>query len=187
MIVNNPRLATLVLGKDQTIDKLKIEVLEESNAKDDKITIDTLMEFGSKMKAKLIPFGDSKENTFDIEALGDDVQTFRVERNKIIWQWKITPLKAGIQELKLSVQIIEKDGEAVMLPAKNIKVEIYAKNESVIQKLGDFLERKWEFLLTAIMIPIIIAWFTTKLKNKSEKQTTSTPMAARTVDKNDGV
>ncbi len=170
MVVNAPRLATLVLAKGQTIDKLKLEVLEESNAKDDRITTDTAIEFGSKMKAKLIPFSESAETTFEIEALGDDIQSFTGEREKILWQWKITPLKAGKQELKLSVQIVEKDGEAVMLPAKNIVVEIYAKNESILQKVGGFIEKKWEFLLTAILIPVIIAWFTTKIKHKNNGQ-----------------
>ncbi|MEO5942149.1 MAG: hypothetical protein ABIP30_06195 [Ferruginibacter sp.] len=168
MQVNTPKLATLILSKDQTVEKMKLEVLDESNAKDQGIKTDTTMDFGSKMKAKLIAFGsNSNENSFTIEALGDDIQSFSTDRKKILWQWKVTPLKPGQQELKLSVQIIEKDGEAVSLPARNIPVIIFAKPESFLSSVGDFISRKYEFLITAIMIPIIIAFFTTRMRNKS--------------------
>lgn len=171
MMVNAPRLATLILARNESKANLKIEVLEVSGSGNDSVYTRTDMEFGSKMRARLIPFGNSiPGESFTIEPLGDDEQTFRETRNKIIWQWKITPLKAGKHELKLSVQIIEKDGEAVTLPAKSIPVVIYAKEESVWKNIGSFIERKWEFLLTAIMLPILIAYFTTRMRNKPAKQ-----------------
>ncbi len=168
MEVNKPKLATLILSKNESIEKLKVEVLEESNAADDNVKTDTSMDFGSKMKAKLVGFGGSRtDNSFEIEPLGDEVQSFKADRKKILWQWKITPLKPGQQELKLSIQIIEKDGESVSLPARNIPVVIFSKPQSFMGKVGDFISNRYEFLITAIMIPIIIAWFTTRLKNKN--------------------
>ena len=189
MEVNAPRLATLILSKDGSIEKIKEEVLEESDARDNKIKTDTSMDFGSKMKARLIAFGSSStENSFSIEPLGDDIQSFSSDRKKIIWQWKITPLKPGEQELKLSVQIIEKDGETVSLPARNIPVVIFSKPESFFSKASDFITRRYEFLITAIMIPIIIAWFTTRIKNKmpqyqQPKQPAETPPAQKSSGK----
>jgi hypothetical protein len=160
--------------------------LEESDAGDEAIKMDTVMEFGSKMKAKLIPFGNSRlENTFTIEALGDDIQSFKTERKKIIWQWKITPLKPGKQELKLSIQIIEKDGEAVSLPARNIPVVIFAKPESFVTRAGSFFEKYWQFLITAILIPIITAWVSTMIKHKGskeKKEAAKTPPTAPAAD-----
>lgn len=167
MQVNTPKLATLILSKDGTVEKMKLEVLDESNAKDEGIKTDTSMDFGSKMKARLIAFGSgSNENSFTIESLGDEIQSFDADRDKILWQWKVTPLKPGQQELKLSIQVMVKDGEAVSLPARNIQVIIYAKPESFLSSVSDFISRKYEFLITAIMIPIIIAFFTTRMKNK---------------------
>lgn len=176
MEVNNPKLATLILSKDESLGKMKLEVLEESDANDEAIKMDTLMEFGSKMKARLIPFGNSRlESTFTIEALGDDMQSFKNDRKKIIWQWKITPLKPGKQELKLSIQIIEKDGEAVSLPARNIPVVIFAKPESFVTRAGIFFEKYWQFLVTAILIPIITAWVSSIIKNKGGREKKDPP------------
>lgn len=176
MQVNMPKLATLILSRNESINKLRVEVLEESDAKDEKVKLDTTMEFGSKMKAKLISFGDSRlDNTFNIEPLGDDVQSFRDGRKKILWQWKITPLKPGKHELKLSIQVIEKDGEAISLPARNISVVIFAKSESILSGVGHFLEKYWQFLITAIMIPIISAYITTLIKQRNTRQPSSVP------------
>lgn len=170
MEVNNPKLATLILSRDETIAKLRVEVLDESEATDENIKMDTAMEFGSKMKARLIPFGSSRlENTFNIEALGDDVQSFKTNRKKILWQWKITPLKPGKQELKLSIQIIEKDGETVSLPARNIPVVIFAKPESFFTQMSIFFEKYWQFLITAILVPLITAWVTSMIRNKGPR------------------
>jgi hypothetical protein len=171
MEVNKPRLATLILGKDETIERLQVQVLEQSEAGDDRIKSDTTMEFGSKMRARLIAFGGSRlENSFEIEALGSEEQSFRADRKKIIWQWKVTPLKPGQHDLKLSIQVIEKDGEAVSLPARNIPVTIFAKEVSFMSKVGNFLENKFEWVITAILIPILIAWFTARMKYKSSNK-----------------
>lgn len=170
MEVNTPKLATLILSRDESINKLRVEVLDESETTEENIKLDTLMEFGSKMKARLIPFGSSRlESTFNIEALGDDVQSFKTDRKKILWQWKITPLKPGQQELKLSIQIIEKDGETVSLPARNIPVTIFAKPESYLTQAGDFLKNYWQFLITAIMVPLLSAWVANLIKNRPAK------------------
>jgi hypothetical protein len=172
MEVNKPKLAVLVLAKNESVEKLKMEVLDESNAQDEKLKTDTTMDFGSKMKAKLIPFG-GLENDFKIEPLGDDEQSFKADRKKILWQWKITPLKAGEHELKLTIQIIEKDGEAVSLPARNIPVVIFAKEEAFMSKVGNFFSTKYEWIITAVMIPLIIAFVSARVRNKSHKHSST--------------
>ena len=172
MEVNRPKLAVLILAKDESVEKMKIQVLDEAEAQDEKIKFDTTMDFGSKMRAKLIPFGGSKmDNNFEIEALGDDEQSFKSDRKKIIWQWKITPMKEGEYELKLSVQIIEKDGEAVSLPAKNIPVVIFAKEETMMSKVGNFFSTKYEWIITAVLLPVFIAWFTRVRRNRQMHKT----------------
>lgn len=168
MEVNKPKLAVLVLAKDESVESLKVQVLEEANAKDDKIQKDTTIDLGSKMKARLIPFSGSKVD-FEIEPLGDDEQSFKADRKKILWQWKITPLKEGNHELKLSIQIIEKDGEAVSLPARNIPVLIYAKPEKLMDKVGNFFATKYEWIITAVLIPVIIGIVNIKMRNRNRQ------------------
>lgn len=176
MEVNRPKLAVLVLAKNESVEKLKMEVLDEANARDEKIKTDTTMDFGSKMKARLIAFGGSKvDSDFEIEPLGDDEQSFKTDRKKILWQWKITPLKAGQHELKLTIQIIEKDGEAVSLPARNIPVVIFAKEEGFMSKVGNFFATKYEWIITAVMIPLVIAVVNNRMRGKGHKQTTTQP------------
>ena len=165
MEVNKPKLAVLVLARDANEEALKLEVLEESNAKDKNVKTDTTVDLGSKMKARLIPFSGSKVD-FEIEPLGDDEQSFKADRKKILWQWKITPLKEGNHELKLSIQIIEKDGEAVSLPARNIPVLIYAKPVDFMSKVGTFFSTKYEWIITAVLIPVIIGIVNIKMRNK---------------------
>lgn len=166
MVVKQPKLATLILGNNESIDKLRFEVLEGTDAESGRIVADTGIDLGSKMRARLISFGSKTDNSFEIEPLGDAEQSFRKGRDRILWQWKITPLKPGSQTLKLSVQVIEKDGEAISLPAKDIPVEIFAKKEKFLSKVGDFISRKYEWIITVICLPILIAWFTTRMKNK---------------------
>lgn len=174
MEVNKPKLAVLVLARNESVENVKLEVLEESGAQNPKMKTDTTMDFGSKMKARLIPFGSSKTD-FEIEALGDDEQSFKADRKKVIWQWKITPLKEGQHELKLSIQIIEKDGEAVSLPARNIPVLIFAKPESFMNKVGNFFSTKYEWIITAVMIPLIIGIVSLRMKGRSHKQSPGQP------------
>lgn len=173
MIVDQPKLATLVLAKNESVQHVKMEVLDETDINDQEIS-DTAMDIGNKMKAKLISFESSgDEKAMEIEALGESEQSFAGKRDKVIWQWKITPKKKGQQILKLSVQVLEKDGESVTLPAKDIKVNIYARKTNLWSSIAAFLNKKWEFLLTAIMVPLLIAFFTTRMKNKSTKPSDS--------------
>lgn len=173
MEVNKYKLAVLILARDESVEKMKIEVLEESNARDEKLKTDTTMDFGSKMRARLIPFEDS--DNFEIEPLGDDEQSFRADRKKIIWQWKVKPMKEGKYELKLSVQIIEKDGEKVSLPAKNIPIVIVAKKETTMTKVKDFFSTKYEWIITAILLPVFIAWFTTTRRKRQMNKLQDNP------------
>src|SRR6218665_991551 len=51
MEVNKPRLATLILSKDELLGRIKAEVLEQSNStKEETTRMDTLVDLGSKMK-----------------------------------------------------------------------------------------------------------------------------------------
>jgi hypothetical protein len=178
MKIKKAYLATLILGKDQVLGDLKAEVLESSNSSDGKIKQDATIDIGSKMRAKLIDMSGAGNKGFDIELIGgEEAATQRIteKRKKVIWQWKITPLTPGQQELKLSINVIEKDGETVNLPARNIPVIIFAEKEGFGTMVSGFFKNentKW--ILSAIFIPIFIAWLTTRMRHKHDKKSSPT-------------
>jgi len=171
MLIDKAYIATLVLGKNQKFEVVQRDALESSNATDDKIVFDTSMEIGSKMQARLIDMSSSSDRGFDIELIGgqgSETQSLNAKRSKVYWQWKLTPLTPGLKELKLSINIVEKDGEVVNIPARNIPVVIYGK-EGFMYKTGQFFKNEGKWIITAILIPIFIAIVTNRLKNREKK------------------
>jgi hypothetical protein len=172
MKIKKAYIATLILAKDQVLATVKEEALESSNAGNEKIKHDTTVEIGNKMRARLIDMSGAVNKGFDIELIGGDdaaTQSITEKRKKAVWNWKLTPQTPGQQELKLAITVIEKDGEAVTLPTKNIPVLIFAENETVLESVGNFFKNdntKW--ILTAILLPIFIAWITSKMKYRPD-------------------
>jgi hypothetical protein len=174
MKIKKSYIATLILGKDQVLGSLEEEVLTSSNAKSENIKYDTTIDIGSKMRARLIDMSGATNKGFDIELIGGDgaaEQRIPDKRKKAIWNWKLTPQTPGQQELKLAVTIIEKDGEAITLPTTNIPVIIFAEKESFFAAVGGiFKGENIKWILSAILIPIFVAWVTSKIKYKHENQ-----------------
>ncbi len=175
MKIKKAYVATLILGKDQVLGSLKTEAFDgSSNGGDKEFKTDTTIEIGTKMRATLFDMSDDEKEGFKIEFLGipgSEEQKISEKRKKARWQWRLTPLKPGLQELKLSVTLIEKDDEAVNLPVRNIPIVIFAEKESYLDKIGGFFvgeNIKW--ILTVILIPIFIAWITSRIKYRHESK-----------------
>jgi hypothetical protein len=171
MKVRKAYIATLILGKDQILGTMKDEALESSNAGDEKFKHDTSVEIGSKMRARLIDMSGAVNKGFDIELIGGEdaaTQSITEKRKKAVWNWKLTPQTPGQQELKLAITVIEKDGEAVTLPTKNIPVMIFAEKETFLESAGNFFNDNAKWILTAILLPIFIAWVTSKMKYRPD-------------------
>jgi hypothetical protein len=174
MKIGKSYLATLVVGKDQLLGDLKTEIFETGKIDDNEIKQDTTLDIGTKMRANLIGMSGIQTKGFTIEMIGgNDVSTQSIteKRKKIIWQWKLTPQTEGLQELKLSINIVEKNDEVVNLPTRNIPIMIFAEKEGFFSSIGSFFKNdttKW--LLSAILIPIFVGWYTTKNKNIVQKK-----------------
>ncbi|MGG9962523.1 hypothetical protein [Ferruginibacter sp. SUN106] len=174
MKIKKAYIATLILAKDQVLATIKDEALESSNANKQDFKHDTTVDIGNKMRARLIDMSGALNKGFDIELIGGEeaaTQSITEKRKKAIWNWKLTPQTPGQQELKLSINIIEKDGESVTLPTKNIPVMIFAEKESFWESVGGFFKNdstKW--IMTAILIPIFVAWITSKVKYRTENK-----------------
>lgn len=169
MEVKQVYTATLALARNAELEPLKMRVLKESEATDDKVLVDSTIELGKRMKATLVDWSSAAEPSFSIKAMGSDEQNLS-KTKEAIWQWRIEPLKAGPHKLKLSIQVILSDGDQINLPVRNIPIIIFAKKVSFATKVGNFFSNYWQWVITAILLPILIAWLTTRIRQSGEKK-----------------
>lgn len=169
MQVNKTYIATLALARNAPLGPLKMKVLEVSDATDDNVIIDTIIQLGKRMRANLKDLGPQEDKSFRIELLGDDVQNLN-NTTESYWQWNIEPLKEGQHKLKLSIQVLLGDEGEVNLPTKNIPVTIFAQKVSISTKISNFFSNYWQWIITGILLPILIAFLTTRIKQSGEKK-----------------
>ena len=167
MQVNKTYIATLALARNMPLGPLKIKVLEESDATDDNVIVDSTIQLGKKMRADLRDFGPRNEKSFFIEQIGSPEQSLS-DSKEATWQWNIEPLKEGHHKLKLSIQVISGDKGEVNLPTKDIPVTIFAEKVSMGTKFANFFSNYWQWIITAIFLPIFIAMLTNRIKQAND-------------------
>ena len=112
---------------------------------------------GKKIKAR-VRISDRMEaqlygGAFDIKAATPSIQAVsKVESTQ--WKWEIKPKESGLQYLYLTLYaMLSVDGEQTPR-----SIHTYKKNIEVYvtwpQKLSDFVSNNWQWLWTAILIPI---------------------------------
>ncbi len=173
MKIKKSYIATLILGKDQVYTNLKDEVLTSSNASDEKVHMDTTMDIGTKMRARLIDMSGATNKGFEIELIGGNEsaeQRITDKRKKAIWNWKLTPLTPGQQNLKLAITVIEKDDVPVTLPTRDIEVLIFAEPESVMSKVTAFFEKNYQWLLATLLIPLFMGWYNARMRHNFDRR-----------------
>lgn len=162
---------TLALGKDLSLDDLKAEVQLSTNAKAEDLKTDTTLKVAAEMRARLKDLSPAGEKSFDITSLSEssDIQELNEETdNKAFWQWNVIPLKEGKHRIELVVDIVLDRKRSIFLPSRTMDVMIHARSESVGAKFSGFFEKYWQWLITAIIIPIIIAWLTTRIRQRQQ-------------------
>jgi hypothetical protein len=165
MQVNKTYLASLALARNAALNPVKIKVLEISDATDDNVIVDTTIELGKRVKATLLDLSPKNDKSFDITQIGEAEQNLSKTKESI-WQWNIEPLKAGQHKLKLSIQVIESDDNTYNLPTKDIPVTIFAQKVTTGDKIANFFSNYWQWIITGILLPIIIAFLTNWIKKK---------------------
>ena len=165
MQVNKTYLATLALARNAALEPVKIKVLEISDATDDHVIVDSTIELGKRVKANLLDLSPKKDKSFEITQIGEDEQNLSKTKESI-WQWNIEPLKAGQHKLKLSIQVIESDDNKFNLPTKDISVTIFAQKVTVGTKIANFFSNYWQWVITGILLPILIAFLTNWIKKR---------------------
>lgn len=173
MEVNQTYVATLALAKKANLESLTLKVLEASDAGDTNVITDTTIVIGKRMRARLWDPAPRKSKNFQIDAINSEEQNLGGTIKEAFWHWNIEPLKEGHHELKLSVEVIMSDDDKVGLPARDIPVTIFANKLTFGDKLGNFFSKYWQWVITGILIPLVIAWFTTWLKQRADQKSKS--------------
>ena len=169
---------TLALGKDLSLDDLKAEVQLSTNAKAEDLRTDTTLKVAAEMRARLKDLSPAGEKSFDITSLSEsgDIQEINEETdNKAFWQWNVIPLKEGKHRIELVVDIVLDRKRSIFLPSRTMDVMIHSKPESIGSKFSVFFEKYWQWMITAIIIPIIIAWLTTRIRQRQQQSTPKEP------------
>ena len=170
--------ATLALGKDQVLEDLEKEMQEATDAQMSDLKVDTSLRVEAEMRARLKDLSPASDRSFDISALSEDgdVQEINEETgNRAFWQWNVVPLKKGKHKLQLVVEVVLNKKRAIYLPSKTMEVIIDAKAESYGAMFGSFMEKYWQWFITAIIIPLIIAWVTTRIRQRQQAGQSAPP------------
>lgn len=167
MQVNRTYTATLALARNAPLGPIKMKVLEASDATDENVLVDTTIELGKKMRADLKDFSPRNDRSFLIEKIGSDEQNLTGSK-EAYWQWNIEPLKEGNHKLKLVIQVVLGDEGEVNLPTKEIPVTIFAQQVSAGAKVREFFSNYWQWIITGILLPVFIAWLTTRMRHTRE-------------------
>ena len=168
--------STLALGKDIVLADLKKDVEETSGVKSDSFFVTTNLKVAPTMRARLQDLSPATDRNFEIKPVteGVEIQDINEETdNRAFWQWNITPLKEGRHELQLVVEIVADKNRKILLPSKKIPVMIKATQESFGHQFSVFMGKNWQWMITAVLIPVFIAWLTTRIRQR--QQTPATP------------
>jgi hypothetical protein len=174
---------TLALGKDIVLEELKAEVQQSANARSEDLKTDTTLKVAAEMRARLKDLSPTGQKSFDITPLGEggDIQEINEETdNKAFWQWNVVPLKEGKHELELIVEVVLDKKRKIFLPSRTMPVMIYSKPESSGAKFSAFMEKNWQWFFTGILIPILVAWITTRIR---QRQQSATPKESKKEEK----
>ena len=118
---------------------------------------------GTFMKVRLM--GDN----FDIKPLSNEEQIVAGE-GFTQWEWDVVPLKSGIQYLILGVTVRLKlpNGaeEKKDYPVFDRRIEVKVNLPYTINK---FIKSYWQWIITAVLLPII-GWFANKWRKSRKKK-----------------
>lgn len=169
MKVDSTYKAILAMAKDISSTELYVKIERDVDRDAKKMVMDTTQEIKTKMRAKLEDNTSSADPSFSIKLLGgeSEVRSFDTAKNKMIWQWNVTPLKAGVHDLVLSVTEVDTNEKIVGSPeTKTYTIQIVSekKGKNFFQKIGHFIGNYWQFLIGAILIPLLVVYLSRRNK-----------------------
>lgn len=155
-------------------DSILFQDLDSTQFDDEEIKISS--------RVKVILMDPTGNKNFDIVALNTEEQLVD-EISNTVWMWNITPVKAGNNELviRATVKILDGLGENykdIRVFERRIKV-----NASLVVITKQFVVDYWQFLSTAIFIPLIV-WGYKKFNERKKDSDVSRPIGFKRKDDN---
>lgn len=180
MKTDSTYIATLSMGKNISSAEMKEKVAAIVEPGGKVQVRDTSQEISFRMAATLEDKATDKDPCFLIELIGgeNNIRTYDPKKNKMIWQWNVTPLKEGRHELILSIsQLDSLNYEAGSPETRHHNITIFSskKKTGFIGKIGKFLGNNWQWLIGAVGVPLLIVWLNNR--NRRVARETSTPAA----------
>lgn len=176
MTKDSTYVATLYIGKNTTSAEMKLKVDDILEPGGVVKVRDTTQEITMHMRATLEDKAPKADPNFFIELLGGEsnMRTYDEKKNKMVWQWNVTPRKEGNHQLILSISHVSEDGKQLGSPeTRRHSIIIFSskKDKGLVSKLSQFLANYWQWLVGVIGLPIFIAWFTTRRKERASHAT----------------
>ena len=184
MKTDSTYIATLAMGKDISSKEMEVK-LKAITEPGGKVQVrDTTQEISLRMAATLEDKASAQNPNFLIELIGgeNNIRAYDTKKNKIVWQWNVTPLKEGNHELILSIsQLDSLNYEAGSPETRHHNITIFSerKKGGFGKGVGRFFEKNWQWLIGAVCIPFLIVWLNTRQRTKTSGQesgTTSPPI-----------
>lgn len=189
MIRNEISFVTLTISKSKETQKLRISVAnlrkdipQKYKSKfESKIVIDTLIEIGRYVDAKLTDAASTdKVKDFTIKLLGDSsTQPIFIDKDSISetkWKWAVTPLTSGKKHLSLSISILS-DTAKITKNFQPYEQMVFVKHNygrfGSILKIMDELQKRNDIVLALVgpsgIIVLIVVWIFGYLKRRKTR------------------
>ena len=187
MKTDSTYVATLSMGKKISSAELESKVAEILEPGGQVKVRDTSQEISTYMKATLEDKASDKDPNFNIKLLGGEsnMRKYDEKKNKMVWQWNVTPRKEGHHDLILSISHVDAEGNLLGSPeTRRHSITIFSsrKKPGLFSGIGNFLGNYWQWLLGVVALPIFIAWFTTKRRIENQKAATGIPLKTNPVN-----
>lgn len=156
MNLNEKMVINLILDLKKTENELS-KILDERK-KSQKILSESGIAVSEVMEAKLIG------SAFEINTITPERQ--KIDEEEITeWRWEIKAVEEGSHSLFLQLNaIITLDDEKETRSIKTFEKEIVV-GVSILSKISGFFGEYWQWLWTAILIPVV-SWTINRLKKK---------------------
>jgi len=141
----------LILSQTETVEKLKLKIVEEGEL------LGANIEVGDRMKAHLTG------RMFQIDTITNEIQAVSKSRSTE-WKWDIYPKEEGKHNLHLSlIVLIDVDGintpRDIKTFDKIIEVDVTGQQKFIL-----FIQNNWKWLWTTIFVPIGVFFWKRKRK-----------------------
>ena len=187
MKTDSTYIATLAMGKNISPAEMELKIKPMAEP-DGKVQVrDTTQEVSLRMSATLEDKASVKNPNFLIELIGgeNNIRHYDSNKNKMVWQWNVTPLKAGNYELILSISQLDSLGYVAGSPeTRRHYITIFSEGSKggFGRSVGGFFEKNWQWLVGAVLVPLLIVCL--NIKHRAKVQQSASEESSKPVNNN---